>query len=62
MLPSPCIVSIKQFQPKMLDKQQYLAYFIGVKIPMSFDAMTTSPVKSMNSHIKDRMGVRATQC
>ena len=41
----------------MLDKQQYLAYYIRVKIPMSFDAMTTSPVESMNSHIKDRMGV-----
>ena len=50
-------MAIKKFQKKMFDKQQYLAYYIKVKVPMSFDAMTTSPVESMNSSIKDRMGV-----
>ncbi len=57
MLPSPCVMSIKKFQHKMLDKQQYLACYIQVNIPMLFDAMTTSTVESMNSHIKDWMGV-----
>ncbi len=57
MLSSSCIMAIKKFQKEMFDKQQHLAYYIRVNIPMSFDAMTTSPVVSMNSHIKDRMGV-----
>jgi hypothetical protein len=38
-------MAIKKFQKEMFDKQQYLAYYIRVKIPMSFDAMATSPVE-----------------
>jgi hypothetical protein len=57
MLSSDCINAIKRFQKKMSDKQNYLAFYIRVKIPMSFDAMTTSPVESMNAHLKDTMGV-----
>lgn len=57
MLSLDCINAIKRFQKKMSDKQKYVAYYIRVKIPMSFDAMTTSPVESMNAHLKDTMGV-----
>ena len=55
MLSLDCINAIKRFQKKMSDKQKYVAYYIRVKIPMSFDAMTTSPVEAMNAHLKDTM-------
>ena len=41
----------------MKEKEQYLAFYVRVSIPMSFDAMTTSPVECINSSIKNGMGV-----
>jgi hypothetical protein len=39
------------------EKERYLAFYVRVKIPLSFNAMTTSQVESMNSTIKRNMGV-----
>ncbi len=41
----------------MTDKEQYLAFHVRNKIFMSFDAMKTPPVESMNSFIKNGMEV-----
>jgi hypothetical protein len=41
----------------MIKKEQYLAFHVREIIVMSFDAMTTSPVESMFSSIKNGMGV-----
>ena len=46
--------AIQAFQLKMIGKQEYLAYHFQKKIPNCFDAMTTSPVESMNCYIKHR--------
>jgi|694.fasta_scaffold57145_5 hypothetical protein len=46
--------AIQAFQLKMMVKQEYLAYYIRKEIPNCFDAMTTSPVESMNCYIKHR--------
>jgi hypothetical protein len=47
--------AIQAFQLKMIGKQEYLAYHFRKKIPNCFDAMTTSPVESMNCYyIKHR--------
>ncbi len=35
-------------------KQEYLAYYVWKHIHNCYDAMTTSPVKSINCHIKHR--------
>jgi hypothetical protein len=40
------------FQSKLAEKERYLAYHVRKHIPMTFDAMTTSPVESVNSHMK----------
>jgi hypothetical protein len=40
---------------KLNNKQQYLANWVRRVIPNSYDAMTTSPVESINSHIKKRI-------
>ena len=40
------------FQLKVAEKECYLTYHVRKNIPMTFDAMTTSPVESINSHIK----------
>ena len=40
------------FQLKVAEKERYLAYHVRKHIPLTFDAMTTSPVESINSHIK----------
>jgi hypothetical protein len=48
---------IEKFQAIKKEKEIYLAFHIRSKIPMSFDAMTTSPVKSMNSCLKNGMGI-----
>ena len=42
------------FQVKMMCKQEYLAYYIRKYIPNCYDAMTTSPVESINCYIKHR--------
>jgi hypothetical protein len=43
------------FQVKLNNKQLYLSNWVRRAIPNSYDAMTTSPVESMNSHIKKRI-------
>ena len=57
VLSSECINAIQKLQMTMKEKEQYLAFYVRVSIPMSFDAMTTSPVKCMNSSIKNGMGM-----
>ena len=47
--------AIEKFQVKLNNKQRYIAYYIRKKIHNSYDAMTTSPVESMNSQIKHRI-------
>ena len=47
--------AIEKFQVKLNNKQRYIAYYIQKNIPNSYDAMTTSPVESMNSQIKHRI-------
>ncbi len=46
--------AIQAFQLKMIGKQEYHAYHFRKIIPNCFDAMTTSPVDSMNCYIKHR--------
>ncbi len=43
------------FQVKLNNKQLYLANWVRRAIPNSYDAMTTSLVESINSHIKKRI-------
>jgi hypothetical protein len=57
-----CIKMIEKFQTSMKEKENYLAFHIRLKISMSFDAMTTSPVKSMNSSLKNGMGMNFKSC
>ena len=57
VLSNECINAIEKFQMSMKEKEQYLSFYVRLSIPMSFDAMTTSPVKCMNSSIKKDMGV-----
>jgi hypothetical protein len=52
-----CINAIQQFQIVIKEKECYLAFYVGSKISMSFDTMTTSPVESMNSFLKRGMGI-----
>jgi hypothetical protein len=54
-----CIKAIEKLQCSMIDKETYLAFYDRKTISMSFDAMTTSPVESMNSSIKNGMGVNS---
>ncbi len=58
-LSEECINAIKKFQCTMMEKEPYLAFHIRKTITMSFDAMTTSPDESMNSSIKNGMGVHS---
>ena len=46
--------AFEAFQVKMMCKQEYLAYYIRKYIPNCYDAMTTSPVESINCYIKHR--------
>ena len=46
--------AVEAFQLKLYQKQQYIAYHVRKKIHDCYDAMTTSPVESINSHIKHR--------
>jgi hypothetical protein len=57
VLSADCIKAIEKFQMTMVEKKQHLAFHVCVQIPMSFDAMTTSPVESMNSSLKNGMGI-----
>jgi hypothetical protein len=52
-------VSLKEafeaFQVKLNNKQHYLAFWVRKTIPNCYNAMTTLPVESINSHIKHRL-------
>ena len=52
-----CVNTIENFECSMTDKKQYLAFHVHTKSTMSVDAMTTSPIESMNSSIRNGMGV-----
>ncbi len=47
--------AFEAFQVKLNNKQPYLANRVRRAIPNSYDAMTTSPVESINSQIKKRI-------
>ena len=51
--------AIENYQVKITGKQRYFAFYCRKTIPMSFDAMTTSPVESVNNHMKHNAGVRS---
>ena len=57
VLSNDCRKAIEKFQMNIKEKENYLAFYVRVKVPLSFNAMTTSPVESMNSTIKKNMGV-----
>ncbi len=57
VLSTDCIKAIEKCQCTMIEKEAYLAFYLWKTVSMSFDAMTTSPVKSMNSSIKNGIGV-----
>ena len=44
--------AIETYQVKMSTKEDFLANCIRKTITISYDAMTTSPVESMNNHTK----------
>jgi hypothetical protein len=46
--------AISQFQVQLNEKESYLAYWARKSVTMSFDAMATSPVESINCHIKHK--------
>jgi hypothetical protein len=52
-----CIKAIENFQCSMIKKETYLAFYVRKTMSMSFDAMTTSPVESINSSILNGMVV-----
>ncbi len=47
----------KTYQCSMIEKETYLAFYVLKTISMSFDAMTMSFVESINSFIKNGIGV-----
>jgi hypothetical protein len=47
--------AFEAFQVKLNNKQLYLSYWVRRSIPNSYDAMNTSPVESINIHIKKRI-------
>ncbi len=48
---------IETFQSKIFGKERYLAFWIQKSVCMTYDAMTTSPVESMNRNIKHKSKV-----
>lgn len=52
--------AIKHFQMSLISKQSYLAQYIRKDVTMSADAMTTSPVESMNDLIKNKQKINAS--
>jgi hypothetical protein len=44
--------AIETFQSKISGKERYLAFWVGKSVCMTYDAMTTSPVESINRNIK----------
>jgi hypothetical protein len=61
-LSDKCIHVIDKFQTSMKEKENYLAFYVRLKISMSFDARTTLPVESMNSVLKNGMGINSNSC
>ncbi len=59
VLSKDCIKAIEKLQCFMIDKETYLAFYVQKTISMPFDAMTMSPVESVNSSIKNGMGVNS---
>jgi hypothetical protein len=57
VLSNECRKAIEKFQMVIKEKEHYLSFYVRVKIPLSCNAMTTSPVESVNSTIKRNMGV-----
>ncbi len=51
--------AISQFQVQLNEKESYLAYWARKSVTMSFDAMTMSPVESINYHRKHKSKVSA---
>jgi hypothetical protein len=48
---------ISQFQVQLNEKESYLAYWTRKSATMSFEAMTTSSMESINCHIKHQSKV-----
>jgi hypothetical protein len=63
ILSAEYILADKIFQVTMKDKEQYIAYYFRFRkdVSLSHNAASTSPVKSMNSHIKGTMGCSSNQ-
>jgi hypothetical protein len=59
--PFKSILAVEKFQVAMEDKEQYIAYHVRKDVSLSHNAASTSPVKSMNSHIKGTMGCLSNQ-
>jgi len=51
-----CISAVENFQVVMKEKQQYIAHHVRLQVSLTRHAASTSPVESMNSHIKGNMG------
>jgi hypothetical protein len=55
--------AIETFQSKMSGKERYLAFWVHKSVCMTYDAMSTSPVESINRNIKHTSKVRTdTMC
>ena len=52
--------AIENFQSKMSGKERYLAFWVRKSVCMTYDAMTTSPVESINRNIKHKSKVHIT--
>jgi hypothetical protein len=50
--------AIETFQSKMSAKERYLAFWVRKSVCMTYNAMTTSPVESINRNIKHTSKVR----
>jgi hypothetical protein len=48
--------AISQFQVQLNEQGSYLAYWARKSVTMAFDAMTTSPVESINCHTSEVTG------
>jgi hypothetical protein len=60
-LSAECILAVEKFQVTMKDKEQYIAYHVMKDVSLSSNVASTSPVKSMNSHIKGTIGCSSNQ-
>lgn len=59
LLGQDLIDALNRFQLSLISKQSYLAQYIRKDIYMSADAMTTSPVESMNDLIKNKQNINS---